>query len=127
MKPSQPIPSTSTYRVGGSGTIDNFLKPKGLAYLQGKAIKKEKVDDVDDDDDQVIIVEDELSEEKQIFRYVPKVMPEVENLVLVPTQPKKSTKLCTLKLGPVHEKLQDKTKFYCDRCPSVHERKDELG
>ena len=74
------------------------------------------MDDVDDDDDddQVIILEEEVSEKKQIFRYVPKVMPEVENLVLVPTQPKKSTKLRSLILGPVHEKLQDKTKFYCD-------------
>ena len=129
MQRGQPTPSTSTYKVGGSGTIDNFLKPKGLTYLQGKAIKKEKVDDDDDnddDDDQVIIVEEEVSEKKQIFRYVPKVVPEVENLVLVPTQPKKSTKLRTSKLGPVHEKLQDKTKFYCDRCPSVHKRKDEL-
>ena len=55
-----------------------------------------------------------------------KVVPEVENLVLVPTQPKKSTKLRTSTLGPVHEKLQDPRKFYCDRCPSVHKRKDEL-
>ena len=44
----------------------------------------------DDDDDQVIIVEEgEVLEQKKIFRYVPKVVPEVENLVLVPTQPKK--------------------------------------
>ena len=112
----QPTPSTSTYKVGGTSTIDKFLKLKALSYLQGQQIKKEKVEDVDDDDDddQVIIVEEEVSEKKQIFRYVPKVVPEVENLVLVPTQPKKSTKLCTSKLGPVHEKLQDKTKFYCD-------------
>ena len=74
----------------------------------------------------MIIVEDEVLETKnQVVRYIPKVVPEVENLVLVPTQPKKSTKLRTTTLGPVHEKLQDPRKFYCNRCPSVHRRKDE--
>ena len=75
----------------------------------------------------MIIVEDEVLEtKKQVVRYIPKVVPEVENLVLVPTQPKKSMKLYTSTLGPVHEKLQDPRKFYCNRCPSVHKRKDEL-
>ena len=95
--------------------------------MKGKQIKKEQVDVPDDDDDQVIIVEDGVLEtKKQVVRYIPKVVPEVDNLVLVPTQPIKSTKLHTSKLGPVHEKLQDPRKFYCDRCPSVHKRKDEL-
>ena len=74
----------------------------------------------------MIIVEDEVLEtKKQVVRYIPKVVPEVKNLVLVPTQPKNSMKLRTSTLGPVHEKLQDPRKFYCDRCPSVHKRKDE--
>ena len=128
VKEGEPTPSTSSYRVGGTYTIDKFLKLKALSYMKGKQIKKEKADvDDDDDDDQVIIVEDEVLEtKKQVVRYIPKVVPEVENLVLVPTQPKKSTKLHTSTLGPVHEKLQDPRKFYCDRCPSVHKRKDEL-
>ena len=81
----------------------------------------------DDDNDQVIIVEDEFLEtKKQVVRYIPKVVPEVENLFLVPTQPKKSMKLHASTLGPVHEKLQDPRKCYCNRCPSIHKRKDEL-
>ena len=127
VKEGQPSPSTSTYRVGGTYMIDKFLKLKALSFLKGKEMKKEKVEVADDDDDQVIIVEDEVLEQKQVFRYVPKVVPEVENLVLVPTQPKKSTKLHTLTLGPVHEKLQDPRKFYCNRCPSEHKRKDEIA
>ena len=125
VKEGEPTPSTSSYRVGGTYTIDKILTPKALSYLKGKQIKKEKADV--DDDDEVIIVEDEVFEtKKQVVRYIPNVVPEVENLVLVLTQPKKSTKLRTSTLGPVHEKLQDPRKFYCDRCPSVHKRKDEL-
>ena len=42
----------------------------------------------------LIIVEDEVLEtKKQVVRYIPKVVPEVENLVLVPTQPKKINKI----------------------------------
>ena len=87
MKEGEPTPSTSSYRVGGTSTIDKFLKPKALSYLKGKQIKKEKADvDDDDNDDQVIIVEDEVLEtKKQVVRYIPKVVPEVKNLVLVPT------------------------------------------
>ena len=66
VKEGEPTPSTSSYRVGGTSTIDKFLKPKALSYLKGKQIKIEKVDvDNDDDDDQVIIVEDEVLETKK--------------------------------------------------------------
>ena len=118
VKEGEPTPSTSSYRVGGTYTIDKILTPKALSYLKGKQIKKEKADV---DDDEVIIVEDEvLVTKEQVVRYIPKVVPEVENLVLVPTQPKKSTKLRTSTLGPVHEKLQDSRKFYCDRYVPVY-------
>ena len=51
VKEDEPTPSTSSYRVGGTSTIDKFLKQKALSYLKGKQIKKEKVDVDDDDDD----------------------------------------------------------------------------
>ena len=79
MKEGEPISSTSSYRVDGTYTIDKILTPKALSYLKGKQIKKEKADV---DDDEVIIVEDEVLEtKKQVVRYIPKVVPEVENLV----------------------------------------------
>ena len=58
VKEGEPTPSTSSYRVGGTYTIDKILKLKALSYLKGKQIKKEKADV--DDDDEVIIVEDEV-------------------------------------------------------------------
>ena len=76
MKEGEPTPSTSSYRVGGTYTIDKILTPKALSYLKGRQIKKEKADV--DDDDEVIIVEDEVLEtKKQVVRYIPKVVPEV--------------------------------------------------
>ena len=39
----EPTPSTSSYRVGGTSTIDKFLKPKALSYLKGKQKKKKQM------------------------------------------------------------------------------------
>ena len=91
------LPSTSV-KTGGAGTIDNFLKPDALSFLQ--RVKPEVVEIKDDD---VVIAEHipglstssqpEVPPEK-VF-YVPKQVPEVKNLVLVPARVKKGTSLRT--------------------------------
>ena len=92
------LPSSSI-RTGGAGTIDNFLKPDAMSFLQ--QVKPQVVEIKDDD---VVIAEHipgvstssqpEVPPEK-VF-YVRKQVPEVENLVLVPAHVKKGTSLRTL-------------------------------
>ena len=88
------LPGTS-FRTGGAGTIDKFLKPSALGFLH--RVKPEVVEIKDDD----VIAENipglstssqpEVSPEKML--YLPKQIPETENLVLVPAHVKKGTSL----------------------------------
>ena len=121
------LPSSSI-RTGGAGTIDNFLKPNALSFLH--RVKPEVVEIKDDD---VVIAEHipgvstssqpEVPPEK-VF-YVPKQVPEVENLVLVPARVKKGTSLRSSVRGPVPEKLQDPQLFYCNKCEAKYTTRDE--
>ena len=104
----------SSVKTGGYGTIDNFLKPEALSFLNKT---KQETPDIQEDD--VVISEDipefstsrtdvpvlpsqlQISETEQQQQqpniqknvYLPKEDPQTPNLILVPTRMKKTTAL----------------------------------
>ena len=111
-------PSTSS----GAGTIDKILKPSALKFLS--CLKKEKETKEEQEDDEVMITE--VTEAAQTTRYIPKVVPGVENLVLMEVQKPKGVARRSAKGPPVPKARQDPMHFYCDNCDSNYNRADEL-
>ena len=83
------------------GTIDNLLSLKALKYMP-KCVKKEPTEEEDDD-----VVITEVTQKTETVKYIPKAVPGIENLVLVPVPKSKTTAKRSSKVGPVPENLQD--------------------
>ena len=98
--------STSSRR----GTIDKILKPSSLRFLP--CVKKEK----EEEDDEVVITG--VTETAQPSRYIPKVVPGVENLVLMEVQKPQGSGRRSAKGPPVPKGRQDPKRYYCDSCDS---------
>ena len=96
-------PSTSR-----GGTIDNFLSLKALKYMP-KCVKKEPTEVEEEEDDDVVITE--VTQKTETVKYIPKAVPGIENLVLVPVPKSKTTAKRSSKAGPVLENLQDPRGF----------------
>ena len=112
-------PSTSS----GAGTMDNILRLSALKFLS--CVKKEKeTKEQEQEDDEVMITG--VTEAAQTTRYIPKVVPGVENLVLMEVQKPKGVGRQSAKGPPVPKARQDPTRFYCDNCDSNYNRADEL-
>ena len=97
-----------SFKTGGTGTIDNFLRPEALAYLH-----RGRQDRPNIEEDDVVISEDilevstarsnvpvlpsqlQISQEPEIEKvvYLPKQAPDTQNLILVPMHMKKTTSL----------------------------------
>ena len=105
--PGSFLPGTSI-KIGGSGTIDNFLKPEELAFLhtgkqdkpdikEGDVVISEEIPDMSTSRSNVPVLPSQLqisqepNPEKVV--YLPKEVPESESLILVPTHMKKTTSL----------------------------------
>ena len=121
----KPKPSTTR----GAGRIDKYLSTKGLTYLPPD-VKKELSEMITDEDVQqseedVIITE--VTKKTETVKYIPTKVPGIENFVLVQAPKTKSTVKRSSAVGPVSKKLQDPTKFYCDKCPCFYTRPDELA
>ena len=67
-----------------------------------------------------------VTEASQPTRYIPKVVPGVENVVLMEVQKPKGVGRWSAKGPPVPKARQDPTRFYCDSCDSHYNRADEL-
>ena len=123
--------------------IDNYLKPGALSFLHRA---KQETPNIQDDvvisqeipevstsrinvpvlPSQLQISEREQQEpaiEKNV--YLPKQVPESQNLILVPAHMKKTTTL-QASTRPVPEELQDDHLYYCKKCEAKYTR-DELN
>ena len=78
-QPQQSDNSQKALTSSGRGTIDKILKPSPLRFLP--CVKKEKEEE---EDDKVVITG--VTETAQPRRYIPKVVPGVENLVPMEVQ-----------------------------------------
>ena len=101
-----------SFKTGGYGTIDNYLKPEALSFLHRA---KQETSDIQEDD---VVISEEIPEvstsrinvpvlpsQLQISEpeqqeptiqknvYLPKQLPESQNLILVPVHMKKTTAL----------------------------------
>ena len=113
----------------GVGRIDKYLSTKGLTYLPPD-VKKELSEMITDEDVQqseedVIITE--VTKKTETVKYIPTKVPGIENFVLVQAPKTKSTAKRSSAARPISKKLQDPTKFYCDKCPCFYTRPDELA
>ena len=134
-----------SFKTGGYGTIDNYLKPDALSLLHRV---KQETPDIQEDD--VVISEEipevstsrinvpvlpsqlQISEQEQqepsIEKnvYLPKQVPESQNLILVPARMKKTTTL-RASTRPVPEKRQDDRLHYYKKCEAKYTTRDELN
>ena len=107
--------------LSGRGTIDKILNPSPLRFLP--CVKKEKEEEEEEDDEVVITG---VTETAQPSRYIPKVVPGVENLVLMEVQKPQGSGRRSAKGPPVPKARQDPKRYYCDSCDSNYNRPDEL-
>ena len=134
-----------SFKTGGYGTIDNYLKPDALSFLHRA---KQETPNIQEDDvvisqeipevstsrihvpvlpSQLQISEREQQEpaiEKNV--YLPKKVPESQNLILVPARMKKTTTI-RASTRPVPEELQDNRLHYCKKCEAKYTTRDELN
>ena len=89
-----------------------------------KCVKKEPTEVEEEEDDDVVITE--VTQKTETVKYIPKAVPGIENLVLVPVPKSKTTAKRSSKVGPVPENLQDPKRFYCNKCESHYKQPDEL-
>ena len=105
--PGSFLPGTSI-KIGGTSTIDKFLKPGALTFLhtgkqdkpdikEGDVVISEEIPDMSTSWSNVPVLPSQLqilqepNPEKVV--YLPKEVPESESLILVPTRMKKTTSL----------------------------------
>ena len=88
-----------------------------------KCVKREPTEVEEEEQDEVIT---EVTQKTETVKYIPKAVPGIENLVLVPVPKTKTTAKRSSKAGPVLENLQDPKRFYCDKCEANYNRPDEL-
>ena len=67
-----------------------------------------------------------MTETAQPSRYIPKVVPGVENLVLMEVQKPQGSGRRSAKGPLVPKGRQDPKRYYCDSCDSNYNRPDEL-
>ena len=80
-----------------------------------KCVKKEPTEVEEEEEEDVVITE--VTQKTETVKHVPKAVPGIENLILVPVPKTKATAKTSLKVGPVPENLQD---------PKCDNRPDEL-
>ena len=127
-------PSTS-----GRGVLEKYVPAHLLKYIPSRSKPEGEdiitVDDVDDQDKQSVeegIVEESevlvtsVTKKTETVKYIPKIVPGVQNVVLIEAPKTKTTAKRSSKAGPVPEELQDKTKFYCKKCPCNYRNRDDL-
>ena len=107
--------------------LKNFLSAKALKCMP-KCVKKEptEVEEEEEEEEEEDVVITEVTQKTETVKYIPKALPGIENLVLVPVPKSKTTAERSSKAGPVPENLQDPKRFYCDKCESNYNRPDEL-
>ena len=98
-------------------------KQSALKFLS--CVKKEKEPEEEEQEDEEVMITG-VTEPTQPTRYIPKVVPGVENLVLMEVQKSKGVGRRSSKGPPVPKARQDPTRFYCDSCDSHYNRPDEL-
>ena len=90
--------------------------------------KEPKVEEEDDNGDgkeeEVIITE--VTQKTETVKYLPKTVPGLENLVLVPLPKTIGSSKRSSKGGPVPKGRQDPKRFYCDQCKCNYNWLDEL-
>ena len=134
-----------SFKMGGYGTIDNYLKPDALSFLHRA---KQETPNIQEDD---VVISEEIPEvstsrinvpvlpsQLQISEpeqqepaiqknvYLPKQVPESQNLILVPACMKKTIAL-QASTRPVPEELQDNRLHYCKKCEAKYTTRDELN
>ena len=95
---STSVKKPSTLR---GGTIDNFLSLKALKYMP-KCVKKEPTEVEEEEDGDVVITE--VTQKTETVKYIPKAVPGIENLVLVPV-PKSKPQLKDLQKWVQYQKI----------------------
>ena len=139
-----------SFKMGSYGTIDNYLKPQALSFLHRA---KQETPSIQEDDvviseeilevsttrinvpvlpSQLQIQEPEQQEPEQQESaiqknvYLPKQVPESQNLILVPARMKKTTSL-RASTRPVPEELRDDRLHYCEKCEAKYTTRDKLN
>ena len=134
-----------SFKMGSYGTIDNYLKPDALSFLHRT---KQETPRIQEDD---VVISEEIPEvstarinvpvlpsqlqiqepeqqESTIQKnvYLPKQVPESQNLILVPAHMKKTTSLRAMP-RPVPEELREDNLHYCEKCEAKYTTRDELN
>ena len=96
-----------------------------------QCVKKEPEEEQEDDngdgdgeEDEVIVME--VTQKTETFKYLPKSVAGLENLVLVPLPKMKGSSKRSSKGPPVPKGRQDLKRFYCDQCECNYNQPDEL-
>ena len=95
-------------------------------------VKKDIAENLEISEDVTETVEDdviitEVTKRTETVKYIPTKVPGIENYVLVQAPKTKTTAKRSSMAGPVDKKLQDPSKYYCDKCPCSYTRPDELA
>ena len=134
-----------SFKMGGYGTIDNYLKPQALSFLhrakqetpnieEDNVVISQEIPEVSTSRSNVLVLPSQLQisqpeqQEAAVQKnvYLPKQVPETQNLILVPACMKKTTSL-QASIRPVPEKLQDNRLHYCKKCEAKYTARDELN
>ena len=130
-----------SFKMGGSGTIDNYLKPGALVYLhrakqerpniEEDDVISQEIPEVSTSRSNVPVLPSQLQislQEPNVQKvvYLPKQVPETQNLILVPARIKNTTAL-QASTRPVPEELQDESLYYCTKCEAKYTTRDELN
>ena len=134
-----------SFKMDGYGTIDNYLKPEALSFLhrakqetpniqEGDVVISEEIPEISTSRINVPVLPSQLQisereqQEPAIQKnvYLPKQVPESQNLILVPARMKKTTTL-QASTRPVPEELQDDRLHYCKKCEAKYTTRDELN
>ena len=95
-------------------------------------VKKDIAENLEISEDVTETVEDdviitEVTKRTETVKYIPTKVPGIENYVLVQAPKTKTTAKRSSMAGPVDKKLQDPSKYYCDKCLCSYTRPDELA
>ena len=90
-----------------------------------KEPKVEEEDDNGDGEEEEVIIT-KVTQKTETVKYLPKTVPGLENLVLVPLLKMKGSSKRSSKGGPVPKGRQDPKRFYCDQHECNYNRPDEL-
>ena len=132
-----------SFKMGGYGTIDNYLKPEALSFLhrakretpsiqEDNVVISEEIPKVSTARINVLPSQLQIQEPEQQESaiqknvYLPKQVPESQNIILVPARMKKTTSL-QASTKPVPEEFRDDRLHYCEKCEAKYTTRDELN